>query len=115
MRWAGLIGYVRQKEISPGVWDDDITEVPSYGDLNQITETLRLADGVHATHGVTTSVSVISDGRRVPFKGMTYITYGGVRYTIASVVVEPPRLVIYLGEEYHGPPENDASGDPVVD
>lgn len=114
-RWAGLIGYTRQVETSPGVVEDDPLEVRALGDLQQITETLRLADGVHATHGVTTSVSVISDGHRIPFRGMAYITYGGVAYTIASVVVEPPRMVIYLGEEYHGPEPAGPSGNPVVD
>ena len=32
-----------------------------------------------------------------------YITYKGIRWQIQSIVDEPPRIVIYIGEKYNGP------------
>lgn len=102
MRWAGKIGYTQNTEIKPGIWDDVITEVSAMGDLVQTTEVLR-SEGVLGETATTTSISVVTDGKRVPLNKIKYVTFDGVRWQIASMVRQPPRLVIYLGEEYNGP------------
>jgi hypothetical protein len=103
MRWAGIIGYSREEEVRPGIWEDVITEVEAFGEVQNTTAALRDGDGVLPTATVTTAISVITNGSRVPLSGIRYVTYSGVRWQIASAVHQPPRYVIYLGEEYHGP------------
>jgi hypothetical protein len=102
MRWAGMIGYGRQTEITPGVWEEVVIEVPALGELKQRTEALDSGDSVLPQYRTTTSVSVLSDGKRIPDHEFKYITKDGERYE-ANTVYEPPRLVYYLGGEYRGP------------
>lgn len=104
MRYSGKIGFTAQVEKAPGVWDDQITEVDYVGDVQQRTETFSQGDNVLPRYSATTSVSVLSDG--VPkenYSDIAYVTYAGVRWTVSSVVVQWPRLVLYIGEEYNGP------------
>lgn len=104
MRYSGKIGFAASVEKAPGVYEDVITEREYVGDVVQRTETFAQEDSVHAQYRTTTSVSVLSDGvLKENYSDIRYVTYAGVRWTIASVVVQWPRLVIYIGEEYNGP------------
>lgn len=103
MRWAGKIGYAEVTEITPGVWDDVITEVDAVGDLKQTTEPLDSSDSVLPRYRTTTSVSVVSDGERIPDAGLRYISWRGELWQINTVTREWPRIVIYIGEVYRGP------------
>jgi hypothetical protein len=104
MRYSGKLGISQQKETSPGVWEETITEHDVLGDLVQRTEVLALADTVLPTYRTTTSISVLSRGvGDVDNSSIRYVTYAGKRWTIGSLVDQRPRLVIYIGEEYHGP------------
>jgi hypothetical protein len=103
MRYAGKIGFGQSNEVRPGVWKETITEIDYIGDVNQRTETFMLGDSTIPTYATRTSVSVLSRG----FTGndhskMRYVTYAGQKWTIKSIVDEPPRVVIYLGEVYRG-------------
>ncbi len=104
MRYSGKFGYAVTTEIAPGVWEDVITEIDKLGDVVQSTETFALADSVLPQYRTTTSVSVLSDGvLKENYTDLRYVTYAGQRWTIGSIVVQPPRLIIYIGEVYNGP------------
>jgi hypothetical protein len=104
MRYAGKLGIAQQTEVSPGVWEETITEHDVVGDLKQRTETLTVGDTILPQYATTTSVSVLA--REVGFRDnsdLRYMTLGGKRWTISSDVTQYPRVVLYFGEEYHGP------------
>lgn len=104
MRYSGKIGIAVQTETAPGIWKDTITEHSKLGDVKQRTEVLGSDDSVLPQYRTTTSISVLSDGvLKENYKNLRYVTYMGERWTIASVVNEPPRLVLYIGEVYNGP------------
>lgn len=103
MRWAGKIGYATLTEVKPGTWEDVITEVDALGELKQSTEPLDSADSILPRYRTTTSVSVLSDGKRIPDAGLRYITWQGTNWQINTVSRQWPRIVIYIGGEYHGP------------
>lgn len=104
MRYSGAIGIAVQTEKSPGIWEDTITEVPKLGDVVQRTEVLGSADSVLPQYRTTTSISVLSDGvLKENYENLRYVTYMGKRWTIASAVIDAPRLVLYIGEVYNGP------------
>lgn len=104
MRFSGVIGYAVQTEVKPGIWEDTITELSKLGDVVQRTEVLGSDDSVLAKYRTTTSISVLSDGvLKENYDNLRYVMYMGKRWTIASAVLEPPRLVLYIGEVYNGP------------
>ena len=107
MRYSGTIGVANQTEVSPGIWEETITEREYIGDVMQRTEVLEEGDSIHPVQQTTTSISVLS--RVVGFvndSDLRYVTFAGIRWNIASVINQPPRLVLYIREEYHGPLPN---------
>jgi len=104
MRYSGKLGIVQQTETSPGVWEETITEHDVLGTMKQRSETLELGDNVLPRASTTTSVSLLARGVGPMNNSMLrYLTHAGKRWTINSIVDQPPKLVLYFGEEYNGP------------
>lgn len=109
MRYSGKFGYSEQKEVAVGVWEDVITEVTRLGTVLQRTEAVRLEGSIHPSYRTTTSVSVLAHGAEiVNHSNLRYVTYAGVRWVPSSVVVEGPRITVFIGEEYNGPVADDS-------
>jgi len=104
MKYSGKLGVAEQVEVSPGVWEEVITEQDIVGDLLQRTEALSAGENVLPRYVTTTSVSVLALAVGQNDTSMfRYLTLAGTRWAINSWVAQPPRLVAYFGEEYHGP------------
>lgn len=103
-RFNGRVGYGESVEDSPGVWVDRITEVSYYGDVIQNSRNLRPADTLNPAISVGNSISIIADAyARENFMAIRYVEWGGVLWTVTNVDVQRPRLILQLGEVYHGP------------
>lgn len=99
-----MLGTSGQVEEPPGVWEDIITEVPVLGTVKQTTEVLDGTSDILPRYHTTTSISVPARGvGPQDNSSIRYITYKGKRWQIASIVDDPPEIVIFMGEEYHGP------------
>lgn len=104
MRCSEKLGIVEQSEVRPGIWEETVTEVPVLGDVRQRTEVLDGTDAVLPRYRTTTSISVPARGvGPQDNSNIRYITYRGFRWQISTIVDEPPKIVIYIGEVYNGP------------
>lgn len=104
LRFSGKLGIAEQVEKSPGNWAEVITEQDVIGDLEQKTEALDSGDEVLPRYRTTTSVSVFATGLEPQDNSMLrYLKYGEKRWTIATIVNRHPKILLYFGEEYHGP------------
>jgi hypothetical protein len=104
MRCSGALGVVQQTEVRPGIWEETVTEVPVLGTVRQRTEVLDGSDAVLPKYRTTTSISVPARGVGPQDNSVIrYITYGGIRWQIGTIVDEYPNIVIYIGEKYNGP------------
>lgn len=104
MRYSGKLGIVQQTQTSPGIWEETVTEHDVLGTMKQRSETLATGDNVLPRASTTTSVSLLAQGVGPQDNSMLrYLTHAGKRWTITTVVDQPPRIVLYFGEEYHGP------------
>lgn len=113
MRYSGFLGIVEQTEVKPGVWEETVTEIPVLGDLMQRTETLIMGDQILPGYGTNMSVSVHARGIGPrDNSSIRYVTHAGVRWEIRSIIEQPPRIVLYFGEEYHGPTPGGAPDGP---
>lgn len=104
MRFYGNIGFGLQTETAPGVWDDNITERPYFGDV--VRTTRRLADGTEVLPevSVSNSISVVADAfANENFMDMKYVIWNGERWEINTAVVQRPRITLELGSVYRGP------------
>lgn len=111
MLYSGKLGMSEQQEVAPGVWEEVITEHDVVGRIEQRRE--ALGEGGEVLPRITTTTSVTLLARGLGYRssaGILYLTYGGVRLVATSIVSEHPKIVIYLGEEYHGPLPSGAAG-----
>lgn len=103
-KFFGEIGYSETVEISPGVYEDQITEKPYYGDLVRVGRRLEQSDKVNNDIAVGNSVSIVSD----PYAqdhifAIRYVKWAGARWIVSNVEVQFPRLLLHLGGVYNGP------------
>jgi hypothetical protein len=105
-RFFGVVGYGDSIE-SPsgsGVWIDTITEVEYYGDVIRDTRKLEPGEGLNDNIKVANSISIISDDFAIKhFFKIKYVRWAGVLWTVPSVEVKSPRLILSLGSVYNGP------------
>ena len=103
-KFHGKVGYGEQIETSPGVWQDVITEIDYFGDV--IRNTRRLLDDqkVNNDLNVGNSISIVADAyANEHFFAIRYVQWAGTLWRVSDVEVQSPRLLLRLGEVYHGP------------
>jgi hypothetical protein len=103
-RFFGRVGYGESVETSPGVWVDQIVEYEYYGDVNQ--DSMRLSPGEHLNKdlSINNQISIVADEyANEHFFAIRYVEWAGTLWTISSVQVQSPRLILQLGEVYNGP------------
>lgn len=103
-RFHGRIGYGETVETAPGVWVDEIVEYSYYGDVMRNARNLREGENLNMDLSVQNSISIVADAyANEHFFAIRYVEWAGVLWTISSVEVQSPRLLLRLGEVYNGP------------
>lgn len=103
-RFNGEVGYGDQQETSPGVWTNVITEAVYTGDVIRNTRRLEPGEGLNDNIVVGNSISILADQYAIDhFFKIKYVRWAGVCWTVTSVEVRRPRLILSLGEVYNGP------------
>lgn len=102
-KWYGKIGYIESVEKTPGVWEDLITEREYFGDLNRNTRRLQTTDQVNDNVDISNEISIVADPYAMDnFIAMRYAEWLNVKWKIASVDVQYPRLNLSLGGVWNG-------------
>lgn len=112
MRFFGEVGYGESTETPPGSgkWVDVITEQPYYGDVFQQSRQLSARPvnegfGTNEDIAVNNQISIVADQYAVDnFLKIKYVRWAGTLWTVTSVSVDRPRLILSLGSVYNGPP-----------
>lgn len=104
-KFFGTIGFVgAQSETAPGVWEESVIERKAFGDVLRNTRRLREGEYLNDDISVENRVSVVMDAyARDNFHAIRYVNWAGVLWTVDTVDVESPRLVLRLGGVYNGP------------
>lgn len=103
-RWFGKVGYGEPTEISPGVYDDKITEVEYTGDVIRNTSGWSTSsDSTNDNLTVNNQISIIADPFAYQnFHAMKYVEFMGTKWKITNVEVQYPRLILTMGGKYNG-------------
>ena len=103
-RFFGRVGYGETVETEPGVWVDQIVENSYYGDVVRNSRELREGENLNKDLSVQNSISIMADEyANEHFFAIRYVEWAGSLWTISSVEVQRPRLLLRLGEVYNGP------------
>lgn len=102
-KWYGVIGYADTVEVEPGIWEEQVTERPYYGELIRNTRRLQTTDKVNDDLTISNQISIVSDPYAVNnFHAMKYAVLWGTKWKITSVEVQYPRLILEVGGVYNG-------------
>ena len=102
-KFYGVIGYVIQKEMSPGVWQDSVIEKSYRGDVILNQQRWQKSDGAVDNFNVDNSISIIADEYAYKNIGhMKYIVWNENKWCIQSLAVNRPRIVLQIGGLYNG-------------
>ena len=104
-RFHGEVGYGVSAEDPPssGVWKDSITEIAYFGDVVRNTRNRNDGEKVNTDITVSNSISIVADEYALNhFFNIKYVRWAGVLWTVTSVEVQSPRLILSLGEVYNG-------------
>lgn len=108
-KFHGPVGYGTSVEVSPGVYKDVITERDLYGDVVQNIRQSDDSDSILPDIQVQNQLSLVADAYALNhFFFIRYVKWQGIRWKVATVTVQPPRLLIRIGEVYNGPTPDSA-------
>lgn len=104
-RYYGVVGFMGNTvETVPGVWNEEIVERPYYGDVTRNTRRLQSGEHLNDSVVVSNEISIVSDPYALQnFHAIRYISWMGTNWKVTSVEVQYPRLILSIGDEYHGP------------
>lgn len=103
-RFCGRVGYGQSVEEAPGVWADVITEVEYFGDVIRNQRGDREAASINPELTAQNSISIVADAyANENFFAIRYVEWAGTLWTVQTVEVQSPRLVLFLGGVYNGP------------
>lgn len=105
-RFYGEIGYgsTVQTPANSGIWKDTITERHYYGDVIRNIRRLEDGEGLNNDISLGNSISVLADEyANNNFFDIKYVRWAGTLWTVTSVEVKSPRLILSLGSVYNGP------------
>lgn len=107
MRFCGIVGYATSAEESPGVWKDTITEKTYYGNVVRNSRRLEAPSLVppetNANLSLENSFSILADDEAyVNWTKMRYVIWEGSYWSIDSVEVQRPRIILTIGGVWNG-------------
>lgn len=104
-KFSGVVGYGVPTRTAPGVTKDVIVERKAYGDVLRNTRRLdESSETVNKDISTTNTISIVADAyARDHFFAIRYVSWMGVLWTVTSVEVNHPRLLLRLGGQYNGP------------
>ena len=105
-RFHDVVGYGVPVENPPdsGIWPDSITETVYSGNIIKKARNLEPGENIHSDIRLSHSISILADEFAIQnYIYIKYVKWGGVRWTVTTVEVERPRLILTLGDVYNGP------------
>lgn len=103
-KYSGKIGFAKQSETSPGVWEDEIIERNYRGDILRNTYRWDTSDKLNDDLNITNSISIVADSFLLENAyAIRYVTMLGARWEGGSIdTSQPPRLILAVGGLYNG-------------
>ena len=103
-KFFGIVGYAETVQVKPGVWQDVITEYKYYGDEVRPSRRLDEGEKVNDDISTNTSLSILADAyANEHIFAIRFVEWAGAFWTVTSVDVQRPRLLLRLGGVYNGP------------
>lgn len=102
-KWSGMVGYILNEEVYPGVIEEVSRDRPYRGDLLQNVMRTQSGDQVNDNITISNRISIVADQFAYEnFHAIRYATFMKSKWKVNSVEVQRPRLILNLGGVYNG-------------
>ena len=101
-KFCGKIGFIKTVETEPGIWEESLVEEKKYyGDITRNNFKYQNNGQVNDNINISNTISIISD----PYANnnlqyMKYVVFNGAKWKISNIDIQPPRLILTLGDLY---------------
>lgn len=110
-KFYGAIGYSIITETSPGVWIDEVVERNYTGDEIKAKRIWQPSENVNPNFTISDSISIVADEFMLAnMQMMKYVRWRGAVWSINSISIDRPRMVLAIGGLFNG---NTTSSSPV--
>jgi hypothetical protein len=101
MKWYGEIAYSMQVETEPHVWEEQVVKKPAMGDLLEFSKNNDQSSNINTDISLSNQLSIVMDPfLQNNFQNILYVTICGSKWTVSSVKVRYPRLLLSFGKLY---------------
>lgn len=104
MKFSGKVGFwIRDLETSPGFWKSEIEERPYTGNVLEHIRRFQNESKENQDLALDNQISILSDlYARDNWMSIKYVLWNGVRWSVSSVRLSYPRIILQLGGVYNG-------------
>lgn len=101
-KYCGKLGFVETVEVEKGIYEEKIVERTYKGDVLSSRVYRESPDKVNGDLKISNSLSVVCDAyfQKSAF-GLRYATWMGTKWSISSIEIQRPRVVLTLGGVYN--------------
>lgn len=101
-KFYGNVGYVVSKQVSPGVFEDNVVERSYRGDILQDIRRWEPTENKNDNLVISNRLSIIADIFAYEnLATIRYVVWKGVKWKVSNIEILRPRLVLTLGEVYN--------------
>lgn len=105
MKYCGNIGFMHTVDEGDGIWREKIVQQKLYGDVldNYTSRWQNTSTQQNDNLSVSARISIVANAFAFHnFSEIRYAEWMGAKWTVSSVDVQPPRLILTLGGVYNG-------------
>ena len=97
------IGFAKTVETSPGIWDEQIQEKVYYADVTRRYVKQNYNNTINANVDISNTLSVVANPEILTnLQSIRYVNWMGQRWSIGSIEVNYPRLILGIGGIWNG-------------
>lgn len=102
MRYNGSVGFAVTKETAPSIFTELIKEQIYSGDVIKNYQQIRNQSQINAKITILNQISIIADKYAYEnISNIRYATFANQKWSVISVDIQPPRLILTLGDVYN--------------
>lgn len=101
MKWYDEIAFSNQVETEPDVWEEQVVKKKFMGDLLKVHKSNDQSSNINVDISINNQLSVVmTPFLQNNFQKILYVQFFGAKWTVASVDVQYPRLLLTFGKLY---------------
>lgn len=101
-KFRGKIGFVKDVEVTPGVWEPVVTEKTYRGDVIRLDRRWDKTNEVEDHLTLSEEISIVANSYIINnLSYIKYVSYLGTKWRVTSITPAYPRIKLSLGGEYN--------------